>query len=141
MAGTGKRSTRTRGKSSGTRRRTPKRSSGPSGWPTLELRPLKIDVDHSRPLSVDEMISRLWKANRELLLVMQRRSPSGKGWHVLAWVYPEPVGAAETVALQLLMGSDPQREAYNLNRAVAVDAGLASEFWEERWNVLYGREK
>jgi len=46
----------------------------------------------------------------------------------------------ETVALQLLCGSDPHREAYNLNRARQVDAGTVSPYWRARWNVFYKRE-
>jgi hypothetical protein len=46
----------------------------------------------------------------------------------------------ETVALQLLCGSDPQREAYNLNRARQVDAGEVSDYWRVRWNVFYKRD-
>jgi hypothetical protein len=54
------------------------------------------------------------------------------------WVEPEPKTAVEVVALQLLFGSDPNREAYNLNRARLVDSGVVSDYWRERWNVLYG---
>lgn len=43
----------------------------------------------------------------------------------------------ETVALQLLFGSDPLREAYCFNRARHVDAGRVSDYWANNWNVLY----
>ena len=102
-------------------------------WP-----PLKIDVDGRRPLPMDEVMERMHRANRRIRYMVQRRSPSGRGWHLLVWVYPPQESATETVALQLLLGSDPYRESYNLNRARAVDAGMVPEFWRERWNVLYG---
>ncbi|MGH9892342.1 MAG: hypothetical protein ACREA0_10235 [bacterium] len=85
-------------------------------------------------------MERLHRANRELRCVGECVSPSGKGWHLWVWIDPPPRSACETVALQLLLGSDPYREAYNLNRARAVDAGLVAQFWAERWNVLYGKE-
>lgn len=45
----------------------------------------------------------------------------------------------ETVALQLLFGSDPYREAYLINRARRIDAGEVKGFWanSDTWNVLY----
>lgn len=102
---------------------------------------IKIDVDSRRYLPLDELVERLRAANRQLVALAQWRSPSGKGWHMVAVVSPRPRSAVETVALQLLLGSDPRREGYNLNRALAVDAGLVSPFWRRRWNVLYGRAR
>lgn len=105
------------------------------------MNPLKIDVDRCAPLRLRELVKRAARANRKLLCLCQWRSPSGKGWHLLVWVRPAPRSASETVALQLLLGSDVYREAYNLNRARAVDAGQVSPFWRRRWNVLYGRPR
>lgn len=45
---------------------------------------------------------------------------------------------SEVVALQVLLGSDPQREAFNLQRAHVL--GDAPEFWRDRWNVLYSEK-
>lgn len=62
-------------------------------------------------------------------------SPSGLGLHVRI-VLDKPVGSAvELVALQLIAGSDPMREAFNLTRVRNLDT--LPEFWQERWNVLY----
>jgi hypothetical protein len=49
----------------------------------------------------------------------------------------------EVVALQLLLGSDPLREAYYIARARAVDAGEVSRFWRQlkRWNVFYRSDR
>lgn len=44
----------------------------------------------------------------------------------------------ETVAMQLLLGSDPKREAFNLLRA--HNLGDAPAFWRDRWNVLYAEK-
>jgi hypothetical protein len=100
---------------------------------------LKIDVDHNEPMPIVELLRRSIRAKVKIVSLAQRRSPSGRGWHVLLNVKPAPKTAMETVALQLLFGSDPYREAYNINRARAVDGGDVSPFWRRRWNVFYGR--
>ena len=102
---------------------------------------LKVDVDTYRGLSLRQLAERLKKNNRRLSWVVERRSPSGRGWHRWVGVQPLPASAVETVALQLLCGSDPHREAYNLNRARQVDDGKVSEYWRQRWNVFYKRER
>lgn len=102
---------------------------------------LKVDVDTMRRPSCAALAEMLRKANRMLLWVVERRSPSGRGWHRWVGVWPRPQTAVETVALQLLCGSDPHREAYNLNRARAVDAGEVSPYWRARWNVFYKKER
>lgn len=101
------------------------------------VNPLKIDVDGGRPLRLAVLVQRLARARRSMLRMAQRRSPSGKGWHLWVWVRPAPRSAQEVVALQLLCGSDPEREAYNLNRASLVDRGRVPRYWWRRWNVLY----
>jgi hypothetical protein len=102
---------------------------------------LKVDVDSHRKLSLKELANRLRKSNRVLSWVVEQRSPSGRGWHRWIEVWPPPATAVETVALQLLCGSDPHREAYNLNRAKQVDAGAVSPYWRARWNVFYRKER
>jgi hypothetical protein len=98
---------------------------------------LAIDVDLSRPLRQAELVDRLMRACRRLIWLSYTRSPSGMGWHLQCRVRPVPRTAVEVVALQLLLGSDPHREAYNLNRAAHVDAGHVPPFFRARWNVLY----
>jgi hypothetical protein len=101
---------------------------------------LLIDVDQGmRRLPLEELVERLSRANRQLVAMAEWRSPSGKGWHQIILVEPPPRTASETVALQLLLGSDPYREAFNSWRARVVDAGKAGPYWRRRWNVLYGR--
>lgn len=101
---------------------------------------LKLDVDNHRTrLTHGEMVRRLAWAGYRLRWLRETRSPSGRGLHVVCRVTPLPVTAREVVALQLLLGSDPLREAHNLERARAVDEGKVSRFWCIRWNVLYGK--
>lgn len=44
----------------------------------------------------------------------------------------------EVVALQMLLGSDMNREAFNFQRAHVI--GDAPAFWQDRWNVLYSEK-
>lgn len=99
---------------------------------------VKVDVDHAQPLAMTHLRTRLRHAGYELVLLVQRRSPSGKGWHRWLTVEPKPESAIETVAVQLLAGSDPVREAYCLRRAKSVDGDEnLNPFWRDKWNVLY----
>lgn len=101
---------------------------------------IKLDHDPYAPrLSLRELVKRATKANRKIVALGERRSPGGRGWHRWLVVRPAPRTAVETVALQLLFGSDPYREAYCLNRAVAVDGKRVSEYWRRNYNVLYCR--
>jgi len=102
------------------------------------VRELRLDLDGQR-LPLVELVRRLARAQRTLVALGERRSPSGRGWHQWLVVRPAPRSALEIVALQLLLGSDPLREAYNLNRSLAVDGGHVSRYWRtrDRWNVLY----
>jgi len=101
---------------------------------------IKLDHDpHAPRLSLRELVRRASRANRTLVAVGERRSPSGRGWHRWVVVRPAPRTAVEVVALQLLFGSDPYREAYCLNRAVAVDGKRVSSYWQRNFNVLYCR--
>lgn len=103
---------------------------------------LKIDVDRPRGrLSRAALLQRARIAGVELLGVTDVRSPSGRGWHRYLAVRPAPRTAIETVALQLLFGSDPIREAFNLTRARLVDRGQVSKFFAARFNTLYATSK
>lgn len=100
--------------------------------------PLKLDYDAGdRVPSVGEVVYLLSRAQKRLQWWRQRRSRSGKGWHIVLQVTPAPRTCMEVAALQALLGSDPLREACNINRARMVDAGKVSRFWARRWNVLY----
>ena len=101
------------------------------------MNPLRVDVDGQEGLTLAEILTRLTRAGHRVIRMAERRSPSGKGKHLWLWLSPKPKSAVEVVALQLLVGSDPHREAFYLPRARAVDGGKVSKFWKDRWNVLY----
>lgn len=98
---------------------------------------VKVDVDHRRKLSRRELDRRAVCALVRIVAVDDRRSPSGRGWHRRITVEPAPKTAMETVALQLLFGSDVVREAFNIQRARLVDAQQVSPFFAQRWNRFY----
>ena len=103
---------------------------------------IKVDVDRARGrLSKDELWRRAKIAQLELVGVTDVRSPSGRGWHRYIVVRPAPQTALEVVALQLLFGSDPIREAFNITRARLVDRKEVSAFWRARFNTLYETSK
>lgn len=100
---------------------------------------LRLDLDGGRrPLGLARVCWLLRRASLRPVWLSQRRSPGGKGWHVEVQVRPAPRTAMEVTALQAALGSDPAREACNVNRARMVDRGKVSRWWRHRWNVLYG---
>src|SRR3979490_1622340 len=102
---------------------------------------LKIDIDSRRKPSRASVLQRARIAQLEVVGITDLRSPSGRGWHRYLVVRPAPTSALEVVALQLLFGSDPLREAFNLHRARLVDAKQVSKFWRDRWNTTYETSK
>lgn len=73
----------------------------------------------------------VWKLGRQLgaapIGVQDRKT--AHGWHrVIVW--SRNFKPAETIAIQLLLGSDREREAFNLKRAMT---GTRSD----RWNLLF----
>lgn len=106
---------------------------------------IKLDYDahNGRRLSLREMVRRAERANLRIVQMWRRRSPGGKGWHAIVIVDPAPVTAMQVVALQLLFGSDPLREAYCYNRARLVDGSGVAPYWQnpDAWDVLYTSQK
>lgn len=99
---------------------------------------LKLDYDAGdRVPSVGEICWLLARAGKRAVWLRQRRSKSGKGWHVTLQLSPRPRTCMEVVALQAVLGSDVRREACNVNRARMVDSRRVPAFWRKRWNVLY----
>lgn len=97
-------------------------------WLTIDLDPLPCDQTIAD--STRYFLNRADAGNRhkENMLLLSRTglrvhqwhfcpSPSGKGWH-FAYQIPK-VHVGVRIALQLLMGSDPQRETMNLRRSLA----------------------
>lgn len=57
-----------------------------------------------------------------------------RGWHVLVTVDGE-IDPACIVAAQAILGSDTNREMFNLMRVQELHRMPA--YWRDRWNVLY----
>ena len=99
---------------------------------------LKLDIDKGVAFPTNRRIDRrLAAAGYRRESVTRKRSPSGTGWHLFITVSPAPKSCVEVVALQSILGSDLAREAHNLLRAKACDYGKVSDYWRERFNVLY----
>jgi hypothetical protein len=56
-----------------------------------------------------------------------------RGWH-MAIIWNREFEPAQLIALQLLLGSDQNREALNLSRVLC---GIFSENQKRGWNVLF----
>lgn len=98
---------------------------------------LKLDIDSGERMPNNRTIDhRLARAGFRRKRISRKRSPGGLGWHVTLEVDPSPASPLIVVALQAILGSDPQREACNLVRAIQYDN--VTPFWRDRWNVLYG---
>lgn len=99
---------------------------------------LKLDYDSGMAVpDRREIRRRLKRAGYRAVSINWRKSPSGVGRHVVIQLMPRPGSALEMVALQAILGSDPYREASNLQRA--KNLADVPEWWRERWNVLYKR--
>jgi hypothetical protein len=67
-----------------------------------------------------------------------RYDRTARGWHVVISVaqdVPFPV----VVAAQAILGSDWQRESFNLARAMCID--VVPDFWKVRSNTLYAEHQ
>ena len=97
---------------------------------------LKLDIDEgeARP-KLHVIMRRLRRAGYTPVWLSETRSPSGRGWHLVIDVRPRPTHPSQVVALQAILGSDPDREACNLARANVL--GTMSGYARDRWNVLY----
>jgi hypothetical protein len=64
-----------------------------------------------------------------------------KGWHIVYRLRGVSLERPETIALQLLLGSDRRREGLNLMRHFGLkNRGYTSQFWKARWNILYSEK-
>lgn len=94
---------------------------------------VKCDWDRTYMPTMRWLVRRLHRAGYQPVAFGFRRSPSGRGWHGWWVVSPRPRSRAEVVALQLLLGSDPKREARTLLRSRVRTPAFARSWW----NVLY----
>ncbi len=100
-------------------------------------------LDFDEPLNVEELDRRIFNVANMSQIKLERLAihATRRGHHVIVnaeWPDKKEMAPAETVALQLLLGSDPKREALNLMRA--HNLGDAPDFWRDRWNVLYSEK-
>ena len=99
---------------------------------------LKLDLDERTIWSVrstDKAKALLARAGYAVQALMWRRSPGGKGLHVVIETSPQPTSAMEVVALQAILGSDPWREMLQVERARGYEA--SPSHMKDAWNVLY----
>lgn len=92
-------------------------------------------------VDIDGRLPRTWwgdtwrTLNRlELVPVAVRCDRTRRGWHILIWIRGS-LDLGLVVALQLLLGSDRDRESFNWYRAMRLRR--APKFWRGRANVLY----
>lgn len=89
-----------------------------------------IDIDQERP----PQLARLWRVlgRVELRPRYIRYDRTARGWHVLIGL-PRRLTSGELVALQVLLGSDPKRERFNLYRVL-------SGARPRDWNLLFSEK-
>lgn len=92
---------------------------------------LLCDYDGCLKIDRKTINTRLRKAGIRPLSIRSRISPGGKGIHAIVTVQGRYSRIAR-VALQLLLESDPEREAQNFRRAMQ-----AGKKWDEDWNILF----
>lgn len=65
------------------------------------------------------------------IAIETKRSSSGKGWHVIT-TWNRDFTPAETVCIQMALGSDMKRETFNLARLLSEDVSTRKD-----WNFLF----
>lgn len=73
-----------------------------------------------------------------LRMLWFRQDRTRRGFHLLAR-FADALSPMEAIAIQLLFGSDPNREGLNFMRARSL-AVFPSSFWQSRWNLLFERK-
>jgi hypothetical protein len=112
-----------------------------SGFYAMKHSLLYLDFDN--PINLEELDKAIYNVAQMSGIKLERLAVHNtkRGNHVIVsaeWLDRKELTPAETVALQLLLGSDPKREALNLMRA--HNLGDAPDFWRDRWNVLYSEK-
>lgn len=112
-------------------------------------RTLLLDYDdvHGVP-HPDHVQHRIERAGHAVDEWKERPSPSGRGLHVRIKLVRE-MTPMERVAMQAICGSDPVREAFNVQRVRTLymmrdehaREVATAEFWGDRYNVLYTPEE
>jgi hypothetical protein len=96
---------------------------------------IKLDYDGELPDDLDYRIA--WTCRTVGLAVRYVRCDrTRRGWHVTVRV-SRRVDPISLVALQAILGSHAEREAFNLMRV--RNLRNVKPFWRRRWNVFYRR--
>lgn len=101
---------------------------------------LKLDVDRPRPLPY----WRVWWLARlcgwHVEWISHRRTPGRGYWHIEVGL-TDALRAVEVVAAQAILGSDRNREAFNLVRARMIEYDRdVPRYWRQNYNVLFDRK-
>lgn len=88
-----------------------------------------MDFDNQEPVTIPEIREVMVRLGLKILAIEYQKTR--RGWHVVL-LLEQKLKPAETVALQAILGSDRQREAFNLARVLG---GKADESF--RWNLLF----
>ena len=107
----------------------------------MSSRLLYLDIDEPQSVErVTQLNNQVYRIASMIHVTLELKAvhTTKNGFHAVVnaeWPDMKELTPAETVCLQLLLGSDPKREAFNLLRAHTL--GDAPAFWQDRWNVLY----
>lgn len=101
---------------------------------------LLLDCDESSPRAAMLMLCNVLRVCRFIGVRCRHAhaTRSRRGWH-LRIILNRKFSDVERVALQILSGSDPAREMYNLIRVFSLAAHPDAHFGA-RWNVLFSRK-
>lgn len=98
---------------------------------------LFLDYDAKGTPSVSHLFRslRLWNLSPRTVCDVRTR----RGWHRIVRLC-ERLTPPEIVAAQSLLGSDREREAFNLMRVLSLRRDGAGNFSRSRWNILFERK-
>jgi hypothetical protein len=101
---------------------------------------LLLDIDKLDAPDVAELWSMVLYIGLKPVNIRLDQSSSGR-WHVIIRI-EQKLAPPATVAAQLALGSDPDRERCNLNRAFLLGdmPEKQAKVGFRTWNVLYGRK-
>lgn len=97
---------------------------------------IKLDFDSRKYPNVGTALFRLRSLNFHPVWLLLSRSQHN-GWHAIIQLRGN-ISDIGIISLQLLCGSDPKRETFNLARVLQLKK--ASLYWQKRWNILYASE-
>jgi hypothetical protein len=93
-----------------------------------------IDVDYPETRTYQQTCRVLRKVGLSVEYI--RYDKSAHGWHMVVKL-EQKLTKGEMIALQLLLGSDPCREEWNLMRAISIRQNKITGPWAKRWNLLF----